>query len=100
MWKWWTLALCDDVAVFVDWVEVLSECAIMIGGVSTDSVEGLSEQTRWFVQARTNLHVLLDSFAHAPSRDMSPELLRYLIRIMQVSDLELLALLVGGGMPS
>ncbi|VDM32447.1 unnamed protein product [Hydatigera taeniaeformis] len=69
-------------------------CSQIAAACSTDSVEGLSEQTRWFVQARTNLHVLLDSFAHAPSRDMSPELLRYLIRIMQVSDLERLALLL------
>ncbi|KAL5107139.1 Rhophilin-2 [Taenia crassiceps] len=51
---------------------------------STDSADGLSEQTRWFVQARANLQVLLDSFAHAPSRDMSPELLRFLIRVMQL----------------
>eukprot|EP00108_Taenia_solium_P002201 TsM_000236100 transcript=TsM_000236100 gene=TsM_000236100 len=56
----------------------------LVQSCGTESADGLSEQTRWFVQARTNLQVLLDSFAHAPSRDMSPELLRFLVRIMQV----------------
>ncbi|KAM3176452.1 hypothetical protein ACTXT7_006480 [Hymenolepis weldensis] len=47
-------------------------------------VDSLAEQTKWFVQARANLQVLQESFAHAPSRDMSAELLGFLIRIMQV----------------
>lgn len=50
-----------------------------------DAVDSLVEQTKWFVQARANLQVLQESFAHAPSRDMSAELLGFLIRIMQVS---------------
>lgn len=61
------------------------ECRVFASLQNTESADGLSEQTRWFVQARTNLQVLLDGFAHAPSRDMSPELLRFLMRIMQVS---------------
>ncbi|CUT99701.1 rhophilin 2 [Echinococcus multilocularis] len=52
---------------------------------SIESADALSEQTRWFVQARANLQVLRESFAHAPSRDMSPELLGFLIQVMQVS---------------
>ncbi|KAH9278598.1 hypothetical protein ECG_09010 [Echinococcus granulosus] len=52
---------------------------------STESADALLEQTRWFVQARANLQVLRESFAHTPSRDMSPELLGFLIQVMQVS---------------
>ncbi|VDK26500.1 unnamed protein product [Taenia asiatica] len=63
----------------------LAQSCVFASLQGAESADDLSEQTRWFVQARTNLQVLLDSFAHAPSRDMSPELLRFLVRIMQVS---------------
>nr|CDS21389.1 rhophilin 2 [Echinococcus granulosus] len=59
-------------------------CSQIAAACSTESADALSEQTRWFVQARANLQVLRESFAHAPSRDMSPELLGFLIQVMQL----------------
>nr|CDS28749.1 rhophilin 2 [Hymenolepis microstoma] len=59
-------------------------CSQIAAACAVDAVDSLSEQTKWFVQARANLQVLQESFAHAPSRDMSAELLGFLIRVMQV----------------
>ncbi|KAM7533958.1 hypothetical protein Aperf_G00000114436 [Anoplocephala perfoliata] len=59
-------------------------CSQIGAGCGGESGDSLSEQTRWFVQARANLQILQESFAHAPSRDMSSELLGFLIRVMQV----------------
>ncbi|VUZ41732.1 unnamed protein product [Hymenolepis diminuta] len=59
-------------------------CSQIAAACDVGAVDSLAEQTKWFVQARANLQVLQESFAHAPSRDMSAELLGFLIRIMQV----------------
>ncbi|VDK41295.1 unnamed protein product [Taenia asiatica] len=59
-------------------------CAHLACSRKHKSEDGLLDQIQWFVQARANLQVLRDCFPYAPSCDSKPELLEFLIRIMQL----------------
>uniref|UniRef100_A0A5K3F7U1 BRO1 domain-containing protein n=2 Tax=Mesocestoides corti TaxID=53468 RepID=A0A5K3F7U1_MESCO len=65
-------------------------CSQIATASSEASVEALTEQVQMFMQARANLQVLRESFAHAPSRDMSSDVLDFLIRVMQAQTQEAL----------
>ncbi|BHF77885.1 Rhophilin-2 [Sparganum proliferum] len=49
-----------------------------------DSSANLDQRISYFLQAKSNLASLLESFANAPSKDMSPPILGFLSRILEI----------------
>uniref|UniRef100_A0A0X3PG75 Rhophilin-2-B n=1 Tax=Schistocephalus solidus TaxID=70667 RepID=A0A0X3PG75_SCHSO len=59
-------------------------CSHIAVNIPPDSSANLDQRISLFLQAKSNMASLLESFANAPSKDMSPPILGFLSRVLEI----------------